>query len=183
MGTTRSIVGIVSCISVTVAIAADPVRKPARDGAAVSDRPAVELTPAAVEKRLKQVESAPNLDEAVRKSLVEKYSAALDHLKSAEEHKKKADEFRQLTAAAPEELEKLKADLNYPPPEATRPIANEICLAEMQEALAKAEKEYEDLQKKLDEVENEPARRADRRTEIPGLLEAIRDQLEEIESQ
>src|SRR5262245_35267568 len=53
----------------------------------------------------------------------------------------------------------------------------------MQEALAKAEKEYEELQKQLEEVESDSARRADRRTEIPGLLEAIRDQLEEIEGQ
>src|SRR5262249_46972742 len=105
MRTTRWIVGVVLCITISLAMAADPARKPARDGTAAGDRSGVDLSRLAVEKRLKQVESAPGLDEALRKNLVEKYNAALDHLKSADEHKQKADEFRQKTEAAPEELE------------------------------------------------------------------------------
>src|SRR5262249_26542163 len=136
----------------------------------------------AVQKKLKQVENATNLDEPVRKNLVEKYNAALEHLKTADEQKAIAEDFRRKTAEAPQELERLKSELKDPP-EIRPPVSPAMGIAEMQEALAKAEKIYEDLQKQLDESENEPARRADRRTEIPALLESIRNQLEEIETQ
>jgi len=168
MSRTGWIAALICWLAGTTWTLAEPVRKGPRDGAAATDRPAVELTPANIEKRLKQVEKSANLDEAVRKSLVEKYSTALEHLKAAEEHKKKADEFREKTEAAPEELEKLKAALKDPPPDAPRPMAADLGVAEMQQALAKAEKEYEDLQKELAEIESEPARRADRRQESPA---------------
>jgi potassium efflux system protein len=177
------IVGIVCGLAGTAWAFAEPVRKSARDGAAASDRPAVELTPATIEKRLKQVENAANLDEPVRKALIEKYNAALEHLKTADEHKAQAEELRQQTAAAPAELERLKAAMKGPPRDGLRPVSPDMGLAEMQQALTEAEKKYEALQKQLAEFENEPARRADRRKEIPGLLESIRDQLEEIEGQ
>src|SRR6516164_5926030 len=154
---------------------AEPVRKTARDGAAASDRPGVELNAETIKRRLKQVENNTNLDESVRKSLIEKYNAALEHLKTADEHKAKADELRQQTAEAPAELERLKAAIKSPPPEGRRSITPDMGLAEMQEALTEAEKQYEELQKELADFENEPARRVDRRKEIPGLLESIRD--------
>src|SRR5438046_8396123 len=104
------IVGIVVGMAGAASVGAEPPRKLARDGAAAGDRLVAEVTPAAVEKKLKQVESATNLDEPVKKSLVEKYNAALEHLKTAEEHKSTAEEFRKKTDEAPEELKRLKAE-------------------------------------------------------------------------
>ncbi|MGE5193628.1 MAG: mechanosensitive ion channel domain-containing protein [Deltaproteobacteria bacterium] len=180
---TGCIAGLVCWVAGATWTFAEPIPKFARDGAAAVERPAVELTPLTIQKRLKQVENAANLDEPVRKSLIEKYNAALEHLQSAEEHKEKAEELRKKTEAAPKELERLKAELKDPPPAILPPAKADMGLTEMQEALAKAEKDYEALQKELAELENESAHRADRRTEIPGLLESIRDQLEEIETQ
>lgn len=177
------IVGIVCCFASVSSVVGEPKRAPSRDGTAVAERPSAEVTPAAVQKKLKQVENATNLDEPVRKNLVEKYNAALEHLKTADEHKAIAEDFRNKTAEAPQELERLKSELKDPPQDILPPVSPDMGITEMQEALAKAEKIYEDLQKQLDESENEPARRADRRTEIPGLLESIRNQLEEIEKQ
>src|SRR5262245_46995053 len=177
------VVGVVTLIAYAALVAADSPRKLARDGAPASDRLIAEVTPAAVEKKLKQVEGATNLDEPVRKNLVEKYSAALEHLKTAEQHKSAAKEFRKKTEEAPQELERLKAELTDAPGETPPAEAQNLGLAELQEALSRAEERYEELQKQLEQSENEPNRRADRQSEIPELLESIRNQLEEIEKQ
>jgi hypothetical protein len=73
---------------------AEPNRAPARENKTQTDRQPAELSAEAIEKRLKQVENATNLDESVRKSLIEKYNTALAHLKTAEEHTQAAAEFR-----------------------------------------------------------------------------------------
>jgi len=179
----RWIVGIVCWFASVSSVVAEPNRTPARENTARAERPPAELSAAAIQKRLKQVENATNLDESVRKSLIEKYNAALEHLKSAEEHAQAAAEFREKTDAAPQELERLQAALKGGPPDVLPPIAPEMGLAEMQEALSKSEQIYETLQKERTEYENEPARRADRRTAIPPLLEALRNELEELEKQ
>jgi potassium efflux system protein len=177
------IVGIVCCLAGTSLAFAQTEKTAPRDNKAQSERAPAELSAEAIQKRLKQVESATNLDESVRKSLIEKYNTALAHLKTAEEHKQAAAEFREKTDAAPQELERLQEALKGPPPDVLPAIEPEMGLAEMQEALSKSEQIYETLQKERTEYENEPARRADRRTAIPPLLESIRNELEEIEKQ
>jgi potassium efflux system protein len=138
------------------------------------------LTIEAIEQRLKQIENAANLEDSVKKSLIETYSSALAHLKAAKEHASKAAEFRKQTAEAPRELEELKAGLDAPAPEPPQ-INPEMGLFELQEALIQAEKDYEALQKRLAELRSEPTRRAERRIEIPELQEEARRQIEEIE--
>ena len=179
----RGFVALVFCLAEAASAFPQPARQNAAQVDALARTGNVELTAAAIQKRLQQVERATNLDETVRKGLIEKYTAALEHLKTADEHQATAEDLRKKTEEAPQELERLKAELKDPPGDILRPDSPAMSLVEMQVALADAEKKYEALQKELAEFESEPARRADRRKEIPGLLASLRNQLEELARQ
>lgn len=174
---------IVWCLAGPGWAGAEPGKKPQREGAAPAERPGMELTVEAIERRLKQIESASNLDESVRKGLIDKYNAALEHLKTAKEHAARAAEFHKATADAPKQLARLKTKMEGPRPDASPQIAPDMDLAEMQDALSQAEKSYDDLQKRLAELQREPERRAERRIEIPDLEQAAREKLEDIQKE
>src|SRR5579872_4529562 len=162
------------------ALSADPKAKPPGDSAVPAEHSAVKLTVESIQRRLKQVENAANLDESLRKSLIERYTAAIEHLRTADEHAAKAAEFRKATEEAPQELEILKAELESPASVALPRVSPEMGLSEMQQALSEAEEAYEGLQKQLAELEAEPARRASRRVEIPELQVSVKKQIDEI---
>lgn len=161
--------------------AAESAKKPEREPASPVAAPADDLTPEAIQTRMKQAESASSLEESVRKSLVDAYNTALEHLHAAEEHATKAAKFREDAKNAPRELRKLKVATSPPIP--IPQVSADMGLDEMQEAMSQAEEAYDALQKRLLELQNEPNRRAERRIEIPVLQEATRKQLQEIEKQ
>jgi hypothetical protein len=142
-------------------VCAESAKKLERSAESPAAAAAVELTPEAVQTRLKQAESAASLEEPVRKSLVEAYNTALEHIQAAEEHKAKAAKFREETKTAPRELRKLK--VAKPPAIAIPQVSPEMGLDEMQEAMSQAEETFEGLQNHLLELQNEPNRRAERR--------------------
>jgi potassium efflux system protein len=180
---TTSILLIGFCLAGPAWVLAETKQSPMREGASQAERPANAISAEAIERRLKQVKSAANLDETVRKGLIDTYQAALEHLSTAEKHAAKAAEFREKTAAAPKELEQLKATLDEPAPEARPQIPPEMGLAELQDALVQAEKDYEDLQNRLAGLQTESTQRSERRAEIPELEQAALGQLEEIQKQ
>jgi len=143
----------------------------------------VELTPALIKKRLKQVENTKQLEESLRKALLEKYTAALEHLEAGDAHAARAEKLRQETAEAPRQLEQVKVESAGLAAKPAPRVSPEMGLAEMQEALAAAEKAYAEAQKLLDEVQSEPQRRSDRRLEIPRLEDTARAQLEDLDKQ
>ena len=148
---------------------AEPAKKPERAADSPVTAPAVELTPEVIQARIKQTENAKSLDESARKSLIDAYTTALEHLQSAEEHAAKAAKFREESKAAPRELRKLKSNAKAPPPLPIPQISAEMGLDEMQEAILQAEEVYDGLQNSLLELQNEPDRRAERRVEIPSF--------------
>ncbi len=183
---------IASWLASPAGLDAEPRRKPQHEAAATapapSDTPSADvkpsdLSPEAIQKRLKQVEDAPTLDPVIKKSLVDTYNVALDHVKTAGEHAAKAAGYRKATADAPKEMRQLKAKLETPRSDSTPQISSQMGLAEMQEALADSENAYEALQKQLEEHQSEPARRAERRKTIPELQRIAQRQIEDIEKQ
>jgi potassium efflux system protein len=173
-------------------LAAEPRKKPQRDSTATDDRatanpnPAdpkpLELTPEAIQKRLKQAEESSALDPVAKKSVVDNYSEALEHVKTAGDHAAKIAGFRKATAEAPREMQRVKAKLDSPRLDLTPQISPDMGLAEMQQALAESENAYETLQKRLNELQAEPDRRAERRNKIPELQREAQRQMEQIEA-
>ena len=160
--------------------AAEPAKKTDSAGTASAAPVNAELTPDAIQARIKQAEDATSLEESVRKSLIDAYKTALDHVRTAEEHHAKAMKFREETKDAPRELRKLKSNTKLPGPPIPK-VTADMELGEMQDVILKAEETYDDLQNRLLELQNEPSRRDKRRGEIPTLQEAKRKQIQEIE--
>ncbi|MBS0263613.1 MAG: hypothetical protein JSS02_16850, partial [Planctomycetes bacterium] len=142
-----------------------------------------DLSAEAIEAKLKQLESATNLDPVVKKSLVDTYTEALNHLKAAQEHAQREAGFRKATIEAPRELQRVKARLDAHRDDPSVPATTDMGLSELQEALDTAEAKYEALQKRLDDLQEEPNRRAERRKEIPELQREAQRLVEELEAQ
>ena len=160
--------------------AAEPPKRPTALAAPSAAPTDVELTPEAIQARIKQAESATSLEESVRKSLIDAYNTALEHVRTAEEHRAKAAKFREETKGAPRELRELKSNTKLPGLQIPK-VTADMELDEMQDAILQAEETYDGLQNRLLELQDEPSRRDKRRTEIPVLQEAKRKQIQDIE--
>jgi potassium efflux system protein len=189
--------GTVCWLAAPARLAAEPRKKARRevltaadsvtvDAAAADSKPgdakSVELTPEAIQKRLKLAEEGTALDPVVKKGVVDSYNEALEHVKTAGEHAAKAEGFRKATIEAPREMQRVKAKLQSPRLDLSPQISPDMGMSEMQQALAESENAYEALQKKLDELQSEPSRRAERRKKIPELQRDAQRMMEEIDT-
>jgi len=64
---------VIGCLTGPERLSADPAPNGPRGSASSAERPAGVLSAESIERRLNQVKNAANLDEPVRKSLVETY--------------------------------------------------------------------------------------------------------------
>ena len=143
----------------------------------------VDLTVDAVQARLKQAEDAKDIDEELKKKLVDSYKEALGELRAAEEWAAKAQAFEKLRQDAPALLEGLKAELAKPPVEAKPDVPQDASVAQLEQRVTQAEAELTAAQKEATELEAEPKRRADRRVEAPKLLATAKQRLEDVTRQ
>jgi len=137
----------------------------------------------AVQARLKQVEESRELDDATKAAAQQLYQQALQELESARLWARKVDHFEQMAAAAPGELARTKADLAALPSAPTMATAQGVTLQQLDQAISKREDELERWKSTLDDLEDEPKRRSNRRLEVPKLAAAARQRQEEIDQQ
>ncbi len=132
-----------------------------------------ELTVEMVDARRKEAEASATLDEATRKRVAELYQHAVEELTTAAAASARLAEHQQAIAAAPEEQQKLRLELDQSAPEQVETATEQGTLAEIEQQLTAREGDLGKLRNRLAEQEAEPQRRADRRVEIPKLLEAL----------
>lgn len=142
-----------------------------------------DLTPATLEALKQNAASLSGLDDAQRAALLEQYDEALRQLQLSEDWRNKAMQFEQWRVDAPEETKRLQDILAQPPPETAPQISEQTTLAELEQQLAASEANYKSIQVEFDDLMREPSRRADRRREIPDLLAAAKQRLQEAQSQ
>ncbi len=159
----------------------------AQDPPKAEERPAVasanDLTIENVQARLKKLEDNKDLDSALKTKLIEAYTKSLEHLRAAAESAAQSEQNAKRTREAPERLQTLKAELAKPPFEQPPVVPPDATLVQVQQLLSQAETAFSDAQKSLQILQDEPKRRADRRLEIPKLVEAAKLQLAEIDKQ
>lgn len=141
-----------------------------------------ELTIEAVQLRTKKLEESKEVDAAQRGKLADLYAKTLDQLKAAGESSVRAEQYSRWAREAPEMLRNVKSELSAPPtPNAETAVADDVPLNVAQQTLSKAETGLADAQKTLQQIQDEPKKRADRRLEIPKLAESAKMQLQELE--
>jgi len=158
----------------------DPNAAAAASVAAAAQEPLAEsVTVESLEALRKQTAELPELDEAARGKIAETYNSAIAALKSADELAARAAQYRQRRQTAPAALEVVRRQLE-PFAGAPEPnVAADLTLSQAEAALAQAVTVLEEARKKAADLEAEPKRRADRRTQIPPEAAAARQQIEE----
>ncbi|UCD48869.1 MAG: mechanosensitive ion channel [Phycisphaerales bacterium] len=140
-----------------------------------------QLTVEQLQTRKKQATESPDLTDDVKAKLAEAYDRAIAQLKLAEELAARRKQYNQTAKTAPTALAETKDTLAQPAATALPEVPSDLTLAQAEQILAQATVALEDARKKATELENEPKRRADRRTKIPEESNAARRQLEEIQ--
>ena len=129
--------------------------------------------------RKKQATESADLTDEAKARLVETYDKAIAQLKLIEELTAKRRQYSQTVKGAPAALEELKNALAQPADTNLPTAKPDLTLAEAEQALAQATRDLDEAKKKAAELENEPKRRAQRRTQIPEETAAARQQLDE----
>ncbi len=154
--------------------------------------PAVTLTPTdtadtakavtveTLQAHKKQVSESAELSDELKAKLAEIYDKAIAQLNVADELVARRQQYSQATNNAPGELDKVKAALEQPAVAPVPDVPADITLAQAEQTLTKATLALQEAKKKTADLENEPKRRADRRTTIPQETNSAKQQLEEI---
>ena len=149
-----------------------PTTQPAEPKVAPAD-----LTVETVQQRLQQAQEAPELEGTVKAKVVELYQQALADLRNAEEWARKTGEFDKLREEAPGRLEEIRAELAQPLGEAKPEIPPDASLTQLEQLLAQAEAELKGARDRATGLDEERARRADRRVKLPEATAAAKQKL------
>ena len=140
------------------------------------------LTLEGVQARLAQIQENAAIEETLKAKIVESYTSALEQLRLEQDRRQKAQQFEQDRLQTPERLKEIEARLAQPAADAPTP-PKDATAAELNQMLVQAEAELAAAQKNKEELTREPARRAERRKQIPGLITEAARRLEETQAQ
>jgi potassium efflux system protein len=123
------------------------------------------LTAETIAARRRQLESA-DLSEETKAQAEKLYDQALQQLKQAEQHAQAADHWKELQQSAPQEVDKLKAELAAPPEPVELDVPPDSTLADLDQLVMEAGQQLADAENKVSDLQREPVRRADRRAAV-----------------
>ncbi|HPC93978.1 MAG TPA: mechanosensitive ion channel [Sedimentisphaerales bacterium] len=151
---------------------------PLLPGAAATATP--RITPEDIAARKKQIADSQELADDIKTRLTEIYDRALAQLKLAGELAEKGKQYDLAVKNAPPALEEIRKSLAQPAA-AMPEVAADLTLAQAEQALAQATTALEEAKKTAADLEDEPRRRADRKTKIPEESKNARQRLDEIQ--
>jgi potassium efflux system protein len=150
-------------------------------GAATTDA-TEQLTVEKLQARKKQITESQELSDDVKAKIVEVYDKAIAQLKSAAEFEAKKQQYSQARKDIPGNLAKFKELLAAQADAAAPETAPEITLTQAEQALVTARLNLEEAKKNVTNLENEPKRRAERKTKIPEETSTVKKALEDLKS-
>jgi potassium efflux system protein len=155
---------------------------PVPQGAPAADA-AAQLTVEKLEdKKKQQIAESQELSDEVKAKIAEAYDKAIAQLKSAAEFEANRQEYSQARKDAPGTLAKTRELLAQEAPAAAPDVAADTTMAQADQALTTARLALEEAKKNVANWENEPKRRADRRTKIPEETNTARQKLDEVKA-
>lgn len=134
-----------------------------------------------IEKKIEEIATDTDLDEAASAGLTELYRKALSSLEAAKSYEATAANYAQALEAAPQETEEIRLQLETAAPEPDiDPLPTELSIKEIEQLLAKERAETAAVEAKLAEMEKEledwsrrPTQTRDRIIEAKGELEEL----------
>ncbi len=143
---------------------------------------AEQLTTEKLQKRKKQITESQVLSEDAKAKIVEVYDKAIAQLKTAAEFEEKGQQYGQARKDIPANLVKFKELLAGQAGAAAPQAGPETTLTQAEQALVTARLNLEEARKNAANLENEPKRRAERKTKIPEELSTFKKTLDDIKS-
>ncbi len=152
-------------------------------GAPVADA-AAQLTDEGLKAAKKQIVESQQLSDEVKTKAGEVYDKAIAQLKSATEFDERKQQYSQARKDVPDTLAKTKELLAQLAPEGQAAIAlpqagPETTLTQAEQNLTAAKLALDEAKKNVANWENEPKRRAERRTKIPEESSTAKQKLDE----
>lgn len=150
----------------------------------VPDTADVDITAGLTEKQLqdqkKKISESTELSDEIKAKISEVYDQAITQLKQAKELESKTQTYSSGRKNAPGDLEKAKEQLAKQTAFTAPEVAADMALAEAEQKLTEATLALEQAKKNATTWENEPKKRADRRTKIPEESNTAKQRLDEI---
>lgn len=134
---------------------------------------------ARVQSERETIAQQAGMDEGLRGRVLQIYDEALQQLRLADEQRAKAAEAERVRAEAPSLLEQLQKELSEPPPQDLKLPPETVSLAELESALSQAESAYREAQGVYEQLLKEPARRRQRRIDIPAQQAMARQRVQD----
>lgn len=154
---------------------------PVPQGAPITDT-AAQLTPKGLQATKKQISESQELSDEVKAKIAEAYDKAIAQLKSAADFEARKQQYSQARKDAPDTLAKTKELLAGQAAVAPPEVPPETTLAQADQVLTAARLALEEARENVATWENEPKRRAERRTKIPEESNTAKQKLEEVKT-
>ena len=154
---------------------------PVPQGAPAADA-AAELTVEKLEAKKKQIADSQELSDDVKAKAADAYDKAIVQLNSAAEFDKKRLQFSQARKDAPDTLVKTKEMLAQQGAITAPEAGPAITLTQTEQNLTSARLALDEARKNVATWEDEPKRRADRRTKIPEETNTAKQKLDEVKT-
>jgi len=143
---------------------------------------AADVTAGKLQAQKKQVAESADLSEELKAKLTETYDKTIAQLKLAGELKTKKKQYSDALKNAPARLDEIKKSLAEPAAEPAAETPPDLTLAQAEQKLSQAKLTLEEAKTTAQNLENEPKRRAERRTKMPEESSAAKQRLEEIKT-
>jgi potassium-dependent mechanosensitive channel len=141
------------------------------------------LTLDTVQTRLTRVQESADLEEVVRDEAVGLLEQALSELRAADEWRQQAEQYTQTANDAPALLEEKRRQIRETYAAEVEPLPETASMAVWTQMLSQAEVDLSTARSRIQEIQSEVARRAERRRQIPELIGAARRRIEEARAQ
>ncbi|MGD8786133.1 MAG: mechanosensitive ion channel [Phycisphaerales bacterium] len=143
---------------------------------------AEQLTLEKLQAGKKLITESQELSDEVKAKIVEVYDKAIAQLKSADEFEARGQQYSQARKDIPGNLTKFKELLTGQAGTATPQVGPETTLTQAEQSLVTARLNLEEAKKNVTTLENEPKRRAERKTKIPEETSTVEKTLDDIKS-
>jgi len=154
---------------------------PIPQGAPIADM-AAQLTPEGLQAKKKQISESQELSDEVKAKIAEAYDKAITQLKLAADFEARKQQYSQARKDAPDTLAKTKELLAGQGAVAPPVAPPDTTLAQADQALTAAKLALDEARKNVVNWEDEPKRRAERRTKIPEESNTAKQKLEEVKA-
>lgn len=155
----------------------------AQEAAPTAPAAAPSLDPAAIEARLKAAQEKKELDDAAKAKIADFYAQALDNLRVADEFRNQGNQYAETIAGAEGITKSLQQALVQSMDSPSQQVPKDATSTEVEQRVADTDGALAAAQAERAALEQESAKRSERRRQIPELQNAARQRMSEAQAE